>query len=402
MELSNGQRSAIPMDLVPDACDVEAGDWLDPDGIGLGRYPNEINVEAALAACTEAVSRAPQIGRFHYQLGRALQALRRYQDAQGSFETARDLGHARAWFALGELRQESAAISGGRVAEAADLEVLRLYGKGVEAGDPYAYHALGKQFFRYGETEAKREYGFDLLGRAIELGHTFAMNELGIQFLREGGPNYQPERGLSYLRASAERNDIYGLHNLGIAFEKGQGGLSADPARALDLYKRAAAGGHPYAPVDLGRMYFRGLVGEPDLQEAIRWYDAGLSRGIPWGGTSGAFVIASRGVPGFDMADAAMRAAKASVLRDRKASDTAGKILANVDARSLDAATQRILSELGEPIVADGLWGANSRAALSRQLSVAGETTPEDAPLARLQAAARAHWKAQPFRIDLY
>jgi exodeoxyribonuclease-3 len=41
------QTIALNLTLVPDACDIEAGDALDLDGVGLYRYPNEINIDAA-------------------------------------------------------------------------------------------------------------------------------------------------------------------------------------------------------------------------------------------------------------------------------------------------------------------------------------------------------------------
>ena len=90
----NGTQKNIALNLTPDACDFEAGDHLDPDGMGITRYANELRPAAALAACEAAVQRDPEVGRFHYQLGRALRALRRYDEAVVAFEHARDLNHA--------------------------------------------------------------------------------------------------------------------------------------------------------------------------------------------------------------------------------------------------------------------------------------------------------------------
>ena len=48
--------------LSPDPCDYHAGDLLDPGGIGLARYPNELEPEAARVACEAAVAASPEDG----------------------------------------------------------------------------------------------------------------------------------------------------------------------------------------------------------------------------------------------------------------------------------------------------------------------------------------------------
>ena len=94
----------------------------------------------------------PDNGRFHYQLGRAELALRDFDAARAEFERARDLGHTRAWYALGALtRQRGGRPPAARASAPAPAEALALYRAGVERGDPYAFHALGKQLLRYGD-----------------------------------------------------------------------------------------------------------------------------------------------------------------------------------------------------------------------------------------------------------
>ena len=104
----------VRLSLQADPCDRQAGDQLDPEGVGLGRFPNEIEPEAALAACQKAVQAQPDVGRFHYQLGRAELALRQFDAAQAEFAKARDLGHTRAYVALGNLVASQAARDRGQ------------------------------------------------------------------------------------------------------------------------------------------------------------------------------------------------------------------------------------------------------------------------------------------------
>ena len=80
--------------------------------MGITRYPNELEPEAAFDACALAVEETPEVGRYHYQLGRAFLALRDISSAEAAFATARDLGHSRAWYALGLVALERARAEG--------------------------------------------------------------------------------------------------------------------------------------------------------------------------------------------------------------------------------------------------------------------------------------------------
>lgn len=401
LALPSGSRDAV-MTLTPQPCDYEAGDWLDPGGTGLARYPNEIDPDAALAACRAAIEAEPENGRFHYQLGRAAQAMLDYDTAREAFERAAGLEHVRAFHALGDLADVSASAEGGLAAGAAGQAALDLYAKGVAAGDPYALHAMGKQYLRYGVDDAQRRYGFDLLSRALELGHTFSMNELGYYFLRDDSPNHQPERGLRYLQESAARQDIYGYHNLGLVYENGLGGIAPDPAAALDWYTKAAEGGHPFAPVNIGRMHFGGKLGDPDGAEAIRWYDEGLARGVAWGGANAAWIIANQRPAGYEPVDAALRAAKAMALGDEEAAAAAGEVLASLPEREVNRATQLLLRDLGEDLTIDGLIGPETRGIVERRMQAAGRgAAPSDAR-GRAVAVAGLYWQENRFRVDLY
>ena len=51
------------------------------------------------------------------------------------------------------------------------------------------------------------------------------------------------------------------------------------PGAALDYYKAAAEGGDALAHCNVGWLYESGELGEPDLEEAIRWYKYGAFGG---------------------------------------------------------------------------------------------------------------------------
>ena len=399
----DGQQRAVQLGFVPNACDFEAGDHLDPDGMGLTRYANEIQPERALRACEIAIAERPEVGRFHYQKGRALRALRRFDEARAAFEQARDLGHARAWNALGNFELNAQRRTGGQFDERASDEVLRLYARGVEAGDPYAYYSLGRQFLRYGESEEVEIEGYDLLMRSLEVGHTFAMNELGFFYLDEGSEYHDPERGLRYLRESAEREDIYGFHNMGLVQLRGLGGVTPDPALAYDYFLRAAEGGHPNAPLQLGLMLREGTApGGADPARAVQWFLTGLERGDALSGGYGAHLIATAGPSGYEMYDGAVVAAKAAALTNQSAATRARDLLASFPKAALDAGAQSLINELGTPTEVDGAFGPASQQALDATLAQYGAGPAEANAIDRIVQLASIYWSVSPFRVDLY
>ena len=399
---SAGQIMPVSVTLEVDACDREAGDHLDPEGVGIALYPNELTPTDALAACQNAVRSDPENGRFHYQLGRAHLALRQLDEAERAYLHAMSLGHTRAYQGLGLLEIARVEAIQGRLAGRASDRALGFFAAGVERGDPYAYHSLGLQFLRHPTTPDERRQGFELLSRALELGHTFSMNALGLYFLDEDAPHYDAERGIRYLQGSAAREDIYGFANLGFVFANGIGGLPKDPQQAMTLFERAAAGGHPTAPTSMGRLYFSGdMPGGINVTKAISFYDQGLERGDAWGGANAAWIIANRRSPGFAPHDAATRAAKAATLRNPAAQKAAREVLGNLTRGALDGGAQALLRDLGVEIEVDGAFGPNSQQKLDAYALTKGITIPTDRQ-ARLLALAAEYWKQTPFRVDLY
>lgn len=393
----------VNLEMIARQCDLEAGDLLDLQGVGLYRFPNEINLKAAESACREAVEAAPEIGRLHYQLGRALQGQGRLIEAYDTFTTAADLGHVRAYNAVAYLH-----ITPNVDRETVPIpynpdKAISLWNKGITAGDPFSMHALGKRLLRKSSTPEEKQRGFDLLSRAVELGHTYSMNELGVFFLWSGDELAQPLRGLSYLQASAGRGDIYGTANLGYVYRDGGAGQPVDKERAKSLFAEAAQLGHPHAPGEIGRMIMNGDLPGSDAAEALEWYDMGLSRGDAWGGANGAWVALNRLSDRIPAHAAAARAGKALALNDRDARATARELLSAMPESDVAAGTQYILRQLGSGIAIDGQFGPASRKQLANWALEAGlpATVPPDA-IGQLQLAGQIHFALNPIRQDLF
>ncbi|WP_171101483.1 caspase family protein [Ruegeria sp. HKCCD7255] len=399
------QNVDVSLELGLNACDLEAGDALDLNGVGVFRLPNELNITNALAACTAAVAEHPDIARFQYQLGRAQQAAGNVADAYESFSAAADAGHIRAKYALAILLDTDRidrAVT--RIPYEPD-KARALLEEGTAQQDPYAMHRLGKDLLRQGETADEKKRGFELLERSVELGHTFSMNELGLYFLRENSDHYIPERGMRYLRASELRKDIYGYDNLAYVALNGLGGNPVDLNKAEGYFLAAAEGGHPTAPASIARMILRDQLPGRTRAEALDWYDTSLSRGDAWGGANGAYIILDGQISGLGPADAALRAAKAALLPNEEAASQARSQLDNISRTDLDRALQMALNELGGSIAVDGQVGPATQAALENISAEYGVPVPFAAsndPKERLLLAARVYWAQNPVRFDLF
>lgn len=402
LRVADDQR-LLNLRLTPNSCDFHGGDHLDPDGMGLTRYPNELQPERTLAACETAVAASPDVGRFHYQMGRALVALKDLDRARDAFILARDLGHARAWYALAQVAGDRATKEGRVIDGKLPEDVLTLLARGVEAGDPYAFYGLGRQLMRYGATDAQEVEGYDLVMRALEVGHTFAMNDLASFYLNPDNSYFDGERGLRYLRESASRNDIYGYNGLGIAYYRGRAGLEVDDARAYELFRRASENGHPTAPFNIARMYRDGRAPEGrSIDRAIDWFAEGLGRGHARSGANAAFLIKTEGATRYDVFDAAVFAAKGATLTGNRYAGEAAEQLARLNRRELDGGSQRLIVELGGTLEVDGAFGPASQTELQSVLDRFDAGTAESDPQARLLQLAALSWRLNPFRVDLY
>ena len=400
--LANGEENVVRIALEGNTCDIEAGDHLDPEGSGLTRYANEIRPEIALQACQQAVADHPDVGRFHYQLGRAYRALRMFDEARAAFEKARDLGHTRAWVAIGNAIADDAKRTGGVSNQQVPDQALAHYIIGVDQGDPYAFYALGRQLLRFETKEDLRQQGYDLMMRSLEVGHTFAMNELGYFYLDSDSEWFDPVRGLRYLRESAARGDIYGFNNMGLVYRDGLGGEEKDAQAAFGWFLRAAEGGHPNAPGNIGLLYERGTLGRSGAADnAMEWYEQGIERGDPWAGVGAAYVIQDQRPSGYSRFEAATFAAKAAALSDESAKKEALNVLGRMNRSLVDSATQQFIADFGVEISVDGAFGPGSQAALDQVAARFGETAPSGR-VDRLVFLAALYWTTTPFRVDLY
>jgi hypothetical protein len=82
------------------------------------------------------------------------------------------------------------------------------------------------------------------------------------------------EEGLLYLNKSAEKNYAPAQWYLGTLYETGGNGLlTPDPSRAVDLYRKSANQGYAPAQFFLGNGYMSGFGGFPQsIEDAVKWW----------------------------------------------------------------------------------------------------------------------------------
>lgn len=396
-------ETTVDINLSVNRCDIEAGAQLDPQGVGIQVTAEDMRVDLAFEACRQAVEDFPQVERFHYQYARALLAQLRYDDAKFHLEQARDLGHIRAYTGLAGLETLQSALAGGFQAAQAPESAMANYETAAANGDALGIYGLGRQLLRFGESDAAKDRGYDLLLRAFDTGYVQALNELGAYHFNENGDGYDPERGLRYFQEAASRGSAFGFNNLGLVYTNGLGTVPRDLSLAIANFEAAANKKHPTAPTDLGRIYDGAEGFTADYEVAMEWYDLGLSRGDPWGGANGGWIILNRSPAGFTDADAAARAAKAAALQNPDAAARGNDLLEPLPNRVLNTAAQMLLAEMGYlQSAVDGQFGAQSRAAYEQAIGEYADIAVETDPQLRLVSIARAYYKDPKFRIDTF
>ncbi|RUX21522.1 tetratricopeptide repeat protein [Mesorhizobium sp. M2A.F.Ca.ET.042.01.1.1] len=205
------KQATVKLSPNVDPCDQAAGEPLDLQGVVSGRLPNEIG-GSAVEACEAAVKSYPDIARFRYELGRALLASGRIEEARQAIQEAADKGHVRAVYQLGYI-----AASG--MGAAPDLtKANSLYAQASDKGDPYAMTTLGRALFDGVGVQRDAGKGLDLLLQAAAMGHVDAMKDLAVIFKdgRNGVPADEA-RALAFLKAGINRQEAYSMAILGLS-----------------------------------------------------------------------------------------------------------------------------------------------------------------------------------------
>lgn len=231
-----------------------------------------VPLAALLAASAVAHAQPNETGNVSPALGAAVAAYRA-GDRVGAETSLRALAPADA---------DAAAWLGALLLErGASAEGLQLIRRAADAGSAEGAHRLAL-VFAYGEAGLPRDEAQALrwFQRAAEKGHQRAQLNLGTLYLRGPAASRDLIEARAWLEKAAANGDPYALYALGRAMSESMGPAMADPARAADLYRRAAEKGHPFAALRYGLALGDGIGIKPDAIAAQRWLLHAQASGI--------------------------------------------------------------------------------------------------------------------------
>jgi TPR repeat protein/CHAT domain-containing protein len=277
----------------------------------------DLNPNAAIAACEEAVRSYPTIIRFRYQLARALQKAQRFGEAARQYEPLAMSGYAAAAHNLGQLLLDGTGVS-------KDVDkAIQFYREAAQAGMALSQFQLGLIFADGYYVDRDPTLAAKWYEKAADQGHAIAMNNLADMYLNgdyvtnDNGVAQDYKKALELYRKSAEQGYAVAQANVGMMYADGLGvdqdyseaakwyGLAAEQGnawaqdklgtlyrngtgvvqdynKALELYRKSAEQGHDWGQSNIGVMYKHGLGVKVDPSEAAKWYGLAADQGNAW------------------------------------------------------------------------------------------------------------------------
>lgn len=225
-------------------CDQLAASPFDqsrPGGVA-GVGSDDIDVDAALPACTAEQAAAPQDARLAFQLGRVKLAANDIDAATALFQQSAAAGHALAMVNLGAVMENTAPEQArGWYRKAADQgAMLGQYNLAV------AYHKgiggavdVDKALDYYAQAMAQ--------GDAVSAFNMATIHDEGLLKPRDVA------QAVALYQVAADRGNVDAMVNLAYMTESGDG-LPADKTAALHLFEKAASLGDTDAAAEVARL----------------------------------------------------------------------------------------------------------------------------------------------------
>ncbi len=159
--------------------------------------------------------------------------------------------------------------------------------KTVEArafeGIPEAQHDLAA-LYTAGQGGVKTDFAraAQWFEEAANNGVANARYNLGVLYHQGLGVTQDTNKALNWYKAAAAQSHPEAQYNLGIAYIEGVG-TSYSPEKAAANFESAARAGIMEAAYNLGLIHENGLLGKPDVDNAIYWYNRAAENGSPEG-----------------------------------------------------------------------------------------------------------------------
>lgn len=182
--------------------------------------------EAAIAACQTAREAHPDMPHYTALLARSLAAAGRRQEALNYYREAADRGNLRALVSLGLLIDTGDGVPRDPKAAAA------LYEKAAEGGSPDGAINLAVALMQGSGVRKDPGRAVALLKQAASAGSAIATYNLGV--LAQDGLTKEPGKALDYFRKATELGDPRGFVPAAILLDEGRG-VRKDPSAAAEM-----------------------------------------------------------------------------------------------------------------------------------------------------------------------
>lgn len=254
-------------------CDVLAASPTDPARIGPGVPFDRIEPAPAVAACISAAAEFPSIDRFKFQLARALNKAKRFEEAAELYRQLAERNYAPAAYNLAILLIDGIGV------ERDPPKAIELLTKAADQGFALAQNQMG--VFAANGRYVPRDpvAGRGWYERAAQQGEASAENELGWMLKNGVGGDRDIPRAIQLFERSAGQGNHLAEFNLGKAFQDGNG-VDKDPLRAAEWLSRSALGGYAPAMNDLAVMYQNATGVERDLPKAFHFFEQAARQGM--------------------------------------------------------------------------------------------------------------------------
>ncbi len=253
-------------------CDRLAADPHDPRRVTAGVAYDSIRSKEAIRACRLAVDTRPDVVRFSYQLGRALEKGGSYEESVRWYRKAAEKGDARAMTDL------ATSYGIGLGVDKNDREAVRWYRKAAKLGDLRAMNNLGVRYqegrgVRKDEDQALRWYR-----KAAQKGFAPAMQRFGWMYQQGLGIRRDDREAVRWYRKAAQQGLSEAMVSLGLMYERGRG-VGQDRREAVRWYRKSTENGNGRAMLLLGYMYLHGHGVGQDERKAVRWFRESAEKG---------------------------------------------------------------------------------------------------------------------------
>ncbi len=253
-------------------CDRLASSPSDPKRVASGVEIDVMKVPDAETACRSALKTSPDVARFRYQLGRALQAAADYDGALSAYQEAMDKGYAAAADAAGVLFE----LGLGR-----DIDYRRaaeLYQRALDAGDVYAANDLGSLHEDGNGFPKSPAAALALYRKAAEAGYPDAEVHIGYLYENGSGVAQSDSEAVAWYRKAADQGFALGQYDLALMYHDGTG-VKQDLGEAIRLLGLAADQGDAGSILELARYARDGTGMAVDKEKAEQLFRKAIDSG---------------------------------------------------------------------------------------------------------------------------